>query len=179
LTSSSHRLAAEELFVPHKTKYHQNEDWTVLANFSVPSNYEYFVAYSRSKLSNILWAQEVAQIVNSSSISVITVHPGLVFTDITASLPVAMQIGQLFTFPVLALLMKPKTVGARSTLHAALSPEFSAPLSTVPYLENCLPVPDHTEYYDFHSVLAARKLLWAASVDYATISVAKAREEED
>lgn len=83
VTSSLHHMAARDLLKDQKDTH--TPRWAALADFSVCRDYSLFKAYSRSKLSQILWLQELHRQLKASdttNIACIAVHPGIVRTQV-------------------------------------------------------------------------------------------------
>ena len=161
ITSSLHHMAARELLLDSSSK------WSVLGDFGVPPRYELFQAYSRSKLVNILWAEELARRLDDErkKIAVLAVHPGLVMTQVTRSFPLALRVTHTLMLPIMLLLQKTPAIGARTPVHACLAPDF-LPSRLVVYLDNCTPTFCATASSPVLAMNAA-KHLWDATVQYA------------
>jgi retinol dehydrogenase 12 len=72
--------------------------------------------YAVAKLSNILFAAELARRLEGTGVTTYSLHPGVVATNVWRSLPRFLQ-------PVVKLFMISEEQGAATTLHCATSPE--------------------------------------------------------
>lgn len=104
VTSSVHRLAAKQ----YRDK---------LTDFSPPLRFEMFKVcrlssfestirrdaqeYARSKLANVLWTEELARRLEDKKISCISLHPGMVTTQVTRHLPLFIRISHALSMPVI------------------------------------------------------------------------------
>ena len=75
--------------------------------------------YSVSKLSNVLFTQELARRLDGSGITAYALHPGVVASDIWRRVPWPLR-------PLLKLRMISPEEGARTSLYCATSPEVAA-----------------------------------------------------
>jgi NAD(P)-dependent dehydrogenase (short-subunit alcohol dehydrogenase family) len=84
--------------------------------------YSSLSAYADSKLANILFTRELARRLEGSGVTANCLHPGLVATNIFASLGL---IGKLFGILSRPLLMSPAK-GAETSIYLASSPEVAS-----------------------------------------------------
>ncbi|KAH3855034.1 retinol dehydrogenase 12-like [Dreissena polymorpha] len=83
-------------------------------------------AYAQSKLANILFTRELDRRLKGTSVTAVSLHPGVVATELTRYIEIPIY----FRLPAYVLyngliqhLMKTPTAGAQTTLHCALEPE--------------------------------------------------------
>ena len=108
-----------------------------------------FAAYGRSKFANILFTIECARQLTGTGTTVNALHPGLVATNLGASMPLPMRIG----FTLMRPFMLSAEAGAKTSLYVAMSPavdgvtgryfgrrgeEVADPLATDPELAQVL-----------------------------------------
>ena len=84
--------------------------------------------YAVAKLSNILFASELARRLQGTGVTTYSLHPGVVATDVWRSVPGFLQ-------PLIKLFMISEEKGAATTLHCATSAE--AGKETGLYYEKC------------------------------------------
>jgi len=84
--------------------------------------------YSVSKLSNVLFTQELARRLDGRGITAYALHPGVVASDIWRRVPWPVR-------PLLKLRMISPEEGARTSLYCATSPEVAA--ATGRYYDKC------------------------------------------
>lgn len=82
--------------------------------------YDHLVAYSNTKLCNILTANHLAKILRGTGVTVNSLHPGAVLTDIWERLP---GVSRTIAKAILLLFMKSAQEGAQTTIHLAVSEE--------------------------------------------------------
>ena len=58
------------------------QDWWVPKNGAMPSDYEDGLAYGQSKLANVMYARELSKALNGTDISVYSLHPGIILTEL-------------------------------------------------------------------------------------------------
>lgn len=80
--------------------------------------YDHFLAYSNTKLCNVLTANHLAEILRGTGVTVNSLHPGAVLTDIWERLP---RVSRLVAKAVLRLFLKNAEEGAQTTIHLAVS----------------------------------------------------------
>jgi len=103
----------------------------VEASFNKAS-YDKDQAYADSKMANILFTCELAKKLEGSNVSVFSLHPGVVLTDIGRHL-----LPRALVQYVLPLLLKTTAEGAQTTLHCAL--EATQDASCAHYFSDCAP----------------------------------------
>ena len=86
--------------------------------------------YNVAKLSNVLFAAELARRLKDSGVTAYSLHPGVVATDVWRTVPRFLQ-------PVIKLFMISEEKGAATTLHCATSAE--AGKETGLYYDKCRP----------------------------------------
>ena len=93
-----------------------------------------FAAYARSKLCNMLFMRALVPRLAQSGVTVNAVHPGVVNTQLFASLPLARSAAALLGR---AFLLSPES-GARCGLYVATAAQLAAVSGE--YFESCAPV---------------------------------------
>ncbi|KAJ1451643.1 hypothetical protein M885DRAFT_589452 [Pelagophyceae sp. CCMP2097] len=135
-----------------------------------------FEAYSRSKLVNVVWAEELQRRLQAekSSVTCVSLHPGIVLTGVTRSLPWFVRAAHLAALPIMCLLQKSPQFGARTTVHAALAADVRRRLESglSLYLADCRFVTPATEALDARLRLNLGTNIFLASEDYARASEA-------
>lgn len=90
-------------------------------------SYSPMVAYARSKLANILFTRELAKRLNGSSVTVFSLHPGAVRTEITRmeahGIYKLMTILKQIFYPIWYIFSKSAEQGAQTTIHCAITYE--------------------------------------------------------
>ncbi|XP_034255292.1 retinol dehydrogenase 11-like [Thrips palmi] len=94
--------------------------------------YDHLVAYSNTKLCNILTSNHLAKILSGSGVTVNSLHPGAVLTDIWERLP---SLPRALVKSVLRLFMKSTEEGAQTTIYLAVSEDVEA--VTGKYFSDC------------------------------------------
>lgn len=98
--------------------------------------YNPYLSYCRSKLANVMFARELAKRVGERGVTVVSLHPGTVYTEITRDLftgwfsfltPLAHVAMFLFT--------KTPEQGAQTSIHCAVAPEVEGQHGT--YWDSC------------------------------------------
>ncbi|XP_052223733.1 retinol dehydrogenase 12-like [Dreissena polymorpha] len=99
-----------------------------LEDLNGEQTYRPFYAYAQSKLANILFTRELDRRLKGTGVTVVSLHPGGVVSDL--GMNISRELPIYFRLPVLILyhglirhLMKTTTAGAQTTLHCALAPE--------------------------------------------------------
>jgi retinol dehydrogenase 12 len=130
-------------------------------DFNYHNNYSWDLAYSRSKIANILFTRQLQAKMNEEGIQggAYSLHPGVVYTDIGRDGGVLNTIFKTIFFPMQAVFMKTAWEGAQTTLHLAL--EDDAKLEKGAYYTDCHKAP--TTHFCNSMVNAAR--LWRISED--------------
>jgi NAD(P)-dependent dehydrogenase (short-subunit alcohol dehydrogenase family) len=82
-------------------------------------SYSPWLAYSASKLANVLWSAELARRVDGTGVAANCLHPGIIATNFSASGPSWMRYGFKLATP---FVLTPEQ-GAETTLYLATSPE--------------------------------------------------------
>lgn len=122
LTSSTHKLANSSGFDFGDMMCESQRKYTL------------FGQYAQSKLANILFTKELVR--RHPDIQTYAVHPGIVRTNVTSSLPSWMQIADKMFAWIVATMQKRPEEGAYSTVLCA-----AGPLDTLPangsYIVNC------------------------------------------
>lgn len=59
------------------------KDWWVPRDGVMPNDYEDGMAYGQSKLANILYAKQLSQKLNGTGVSVYSLHPGVILTELS------------------------------------------------------------------------------------------------
>jgi len=86
--------------------------------------YSPVTAYGQSKLANIMYAKELSRQLKDYGVSVVSLHPGAIRSDLMRHFFAAWwaKILEPLVQPFLYLLMKDTWYGAQTTLHCALTP---------------------------------------------------------
>lgn len=80
-------------------------------------SYGPYMAYSQSKLANVLFTSELARRLEGSNVTAYSVHPGVVSTELYRN---QRKITKFFMWPVHKLFMKTPEQGTQTTLYCAL-----------------------------------------------------------
>ncbi|XP_078278154.1 dehydrogenase/reductase SDR family member 13-like [Rhinoraja longicauda] len=75
------------------------------------------VSYSTSKLCNVLFARELANRLEGTNVTIYSVHPGFVFTNVFRDLGIVCK---LLFFPVAFLFFRSPAEGAQTIIHCAV-----------------------------------------------------------
>lgn len=67
------------------------QDWWVPKDGVMPSDYEDGHAYGQSKLANLMYAKELSNQLNGTGISVFSLHPGVILTELSRYMAPVMQ----------------------------------------------------------------------------------------
>eukprot|EP01098_Paradermamoeba_levis_P004816 TRINITY_DN2062_c0_g1_i1.p1 TRINITY_DN2062_c0_g1~~TRINITY_DN2062_c0_g1_i1.p1 ORF type:complete len:307 (+),score=84.06 TRINITY_DN2062_c0_g1_i1:61-981(+) len=97
-------------------------------------SYSIFSAYAQSKLANVLFANELSKRLEGSGVTVNSLHPGVVKTDLGRN----SWISSLF-FTVGSVFMKNTEQGAATSVFLAVSPQVEK--TTATYFADCNPYP--------------------------------------
>jgi NAD(P)-dependent dehydrogenase (short-subunit alcohol dehydrogenase family) len=111
--------------------------------------YEFTMAYSRSKLANLLWTYELSERLRSSGVTVNAVHPGAVRTALDREVPKLLS----FIFHTLFASMS-AAKGAEPLVHLATSHELASVSGA--YFDRFRQVPSSPRSYD----PASRREVW-------------------
>lgn len=85
-------------------------------------NYNCWTAYCQSKLANILFARQLARVLQGSGVTVNSLHPGVVSTDLMRHSPWL----QWFVWPVQYTFYKTSMAGAQTQLRCAIDPDLES-----------------------------------------------------
>jgi len=125
--------------------------------------YRGHVAYSQSKLANVLFSYELARRLHGTSVTANALHPGVVSTSFGVEDPASVQ--RVF-IPFLRLFMKTPAQGAATPIHLACAPELEH--VTGRYFANSKPTRSSKPSYDE----AAATRLWQVSGDLVGLTTA-------
>ncbi|XP_022096270.1 retinol dehydrogenase 13-like [Acanthaster planci] len=102
-----------------------------------PVLYPHLRSYFQSKLANVLFARELARRLESTGITSVSLHPGVIYTPIWSDMPVdwITTINHFFCRPFFWLFFIDEEAGAQTTLHCAL--DDSIPYLSGSYFDNC------------------------------------------
>ena len=123
-------------------------------NLSGERGYQPMKAYGASKLANILFTRELSRRLGTGSQTANTLHPGVIATGITRSIPAIVQTAMLMAAP---LILKTPAQGAATQCYLATSPAVAQ--VTCAYYADCNP--SETTPIARDPALAAR--LWQES----------------
>ena len=98
----------------------------MLADMQVKRSYSPLRAYAQSKLAEVMLTAELAERLDASEVSVVSLHPGNVVTDVVRTLPPLIQ--SAYRCVMSGMLLTPSE-GARAQLHAATCEPRGAPRS--------------------------------------------------
>eukprot|EP00884_Botryococcus_braunii_P003403 jgi/Botrbrau1/13063/Bobra.0187s0025.1 len=93
-----------------------------------------FAGYNQSKLANVLFAKELARRLEGTPVSVYSLHPGVIPTNLARTLPWYVRTGLSWLGPVIYG-FKSIPQGAATTVYAALSPDLEGKSGA--YLDDC------------------------------------------
>ncbi|XP_043948136.1 retinol dehydrogenase 13 [Drosophila biarmipes] len=101
-------------------------------------SYDEGLAYSQSKLANILFSRELAKRLEGTGVTVNSLHPGVVDTELTRNWAFFQTNFVKFFFkPMIWPLLKTPKSGAQTSIYAALDPELKE--VTGVYFSDCKP----------------------------------------
>jgi NAD(P)-dependent dehydrogenase (short-subunit alcohol dehydrogenase family) len=123
-------------------------------NLSGERGYQPMKAYGASKLANVLFTRELARRLGSGTQTANTLHPGVISTGITRSIPAVAQMAMRMAAP---LILKTPAQGAATQCYLATSPAVAK--VTGAYYADCNP--SETTSIARDTTLAAR--LWQES----------------
>ncbi|BFZ07211.1 hypothetical protein BsWGS_10250 [Bradybaena similaris] len=125
-------------------------------------SYNRNLAYSQSKLANILHGRELARRLQGTGVTVNSLHPGAVNTELTRHVPFVDStfIGRLLALPFRYFLFKTAVEGAQTTLRLALDPALET--VTGKYFRDCKIVSPSSKAQDDE----VAKRLWDISEEY-------------
>ncbi|RUS85486.1 hypothetical protein EGW08_006762 [Elysia chlorotica] len=122
-------------------------------------NYNKVDAYAQSKLANLLHQKELVKHLEGSNVTVNSLHPGVVATELGRHLPWSNSyFSSILLKPLKFILMKTPVQGAQTTLYLALDPSLEN--VTGKYFSDCKETETAPNALDD----AAAKRLWAISV---------------
>jgi NAD(P)-dependent dehydrogenase (short-subunit alcohol dehydrogenase family) len=127
--------------------------------------YEFTMAYSRSKLANLLWTYELAERLGSSGVTVNAVHPGAVRTALDREVPKLLS----FIFHTLFASTSPAK-GAEPLVHLATSKELEGVSGA--YFDRFRRVPSSPRSYD----LPSRRKVWVETAKITELDFPTAAE---
>ena len=116
-------------------------------------------AYGQSKTANILFAKELAAQLASTGVTAVSLHPGVIATNLARHIGLSSITSALFK-----ALVVDKTIpqGAATTLYACLEPSLAEPAARGSYLSDCaVTTPMTPQAQDADG--AVRKALWEAT----------------
>ncbi|XP_077416210.1 retinol dehydrogenase 12 isoform X2 [Vanacampus margaritifer] len=96
-----------------------NFGWIRFHDLHSQGSYNSGLAYCQSKLANVLFARELARRLKGSSVTVNSVHPGTVNSDLTRHSTLMM-----IFFTVLSVFLKTPREGAQTTIYCAVAEEL-------------------------------------------------------
>lgn len=85
-----------------------------------------FAAYSQSKLANVLHAQELARRLQGTGVAAVSLHPGVVRTELLRHWPAIAAASEHVLAPISYVFTKSSWEGAQTTLQTALSDDVFA-----------------------------------------------------
>ena len=91
-----------------------------LDNLSGEKGYRGWLAYGQSKLSNLLFARELARRLEGTNKTAYAIHPGVIKTNLTRHMSVAATVGMAIANP---LFLKSPEQGAATQVYAAVHPD--------------------------------------------------------
>ncbi|KAH8307731.1 hypothetical protein KR044_011319 [Drosophila immigrans] len=95
-------------------------------------------AYSQSKLANVLFTRELAKRLEGTGVTVNSLHPGVVDTDLGRHIKILNNLfGRILLKTLIWLFVKTPKSGAQTTLYAALDPDLNG--VTGLYFSDCQP----------------------------------------
>eukprot|EP00752_Nemacystus_decipiens_P005369 g4870.t1 len=100
-------------------------DWDNV-NYEKPDTYNQWMAYSRSKLANVLDAKEFAKRLAERGINTYAVHPGAVNTELARNIPDNSLLSRVIRSPLIQHLLVSPLTGALTQLRCAVDPELGA-----------------------------------------------------
>lgn len=110
-------------------------------DFNWEKSYSKYEAYFQSKLANVLFARELSKRLQGTGVTVNSLHPGAVKTELNRSNPIM----NLFLYPFYWFFKTPKA-GAQTTLTVALDPELEKVSGK--YFDNCAVAKESTGAQD-------------------------------
>ena len=98
-------------------------NWDDLHFQKNPGSYRPFIAYSQSKLANVLYAKELSRRVEKDGIRVYCLHPGLINSELWRHHKEKGSIGAFMLAPF-EYFMKTPFLGAQTSLYCAMDPSI-------------------------------------------------------
>lgn len=118
-------------------------------------SYNKYKAYFQSKLANVLFTRELSKRLEGSGVTVNSLHPGVVQTELTRYQPIASRL----MYPMYIFMKNPKS-GAQTQLMVALDPDLDKVSGK--YFDNCTITEESTAAKDDEMA----KWLWSTSVEW-------------
>eukprot|EP01026_Neomeris_dumetosa_P063775 TRINITY_DN6059_c1_g1_i1.p1 TRINITY_DN6059_c1_g1~~TRINITY_DN6059_c1_g1_i1.p1 ORF type:complete len:314 (-),score=35.87 TRINITY_DN6059_c1_g1_i1:252-1193(-) len=97
--------------------------------------YNAYDAYSQSKLANILFANQLAKILEGSSVNAYSLHPGVINTNLSRYMGVMGMLYRMLPMATIFSFMKTVEQGASTTVYTTVADELSGKSGS--YLGNC------------------------------------------
>ncbi|XP_059154986.1 retinol dehydrogenase 13-like [Physella acuta] len=130
------------------------------------NSYDKHEAYKQSKLANLLHQKELVSRLEGTGVTVNSLHPGIVATELGRHLPITKSsFSSFLLFPIKFILMKTPIQGAQTTLRLALDPALET--VTGKYFSDCKELPPASQALDD----VAAKRLWAVSEAWTRANV--------
>uniref|UniRef100_A0A0A9Z6E7 Retinol dehydrogenase 11 n=2 Tax=Lygus hesperus TaxID=30085 RepID=A0A0A9Z6E7_LYGHE len=127
---------------------------------NLTKHYSPITAYGRSKLANILFSRELARRLEGTGVTVYSLHPGVVDTDLGRHLDSAFIPGMFWVYKNVGWIFQKNVVdGAQTTLHCALDEKVGN--ETGLYYDDCA-VAKPTSYATDDAMASE---LWTKSVE--------------
>lgn len=121
--------------------------------------------YSQSKLANVHFTRQLAKKLEGTGVTVNSLHPGVVKTELGRHLTVTKStIGRIVFTPIAWLLLKTPVQGAQTTLYCALSSELEG--VTGKYFSDC----KEKDVAEQGKDEEAAKRLWAISENWTRLT---------
>ncbi|XP_002735885.1 retinol dehydrogenase 13-like [Saccoglossus kowalevskii] len=128
-------------------------------DINAEKSYNRINAYSQSKLANILFTRELSKKLQGTKVTVYSLHPGAVRTELDRYIPAYFRYAMYFLlYPILALTLKSSKDGAQTSIQCAVAEELKDVSGL--YFSDCVPKQPTPAAQDDE---AARKL-WEVSV---------------
>lgn len=135
------------------------------ADFNSEKEYDAADAYNQSKLANVLFTKELADRLKGTGVSVFSVHPGIVNTEITRHMGIANSwVAAAFAKPLLWLFAKSPRQGVQGIMYCALAEGIEG--DSGKYFCNC----KATEPNPIAQDKVASAWLWATSERWTGLS---------
>lgn len=120
-------------------------------NLQMEKNYKPLSAYAQAKLANILFTVELARRFASDNITSVSLHPGVVRTEIIRNLKKGFSFIRVMFFllkPLLYMLTKSSLEGAQTTIYCAVDdsiPDFNGRYFADCQVAKCTPQASNVE----------------------------------